>query len=100
MRNDKIIKIEIDESGRLLITPESERFTMNYRSASEVHWDFEKNSLYSPKPREWTYLDWFKNILSVVEIDYNCKLIINDLTEFINLPESLETEIKELNRYH
>lgn len=33
MRTDKIIEIEIDESERLLIKPETEKFTMIYRSA-------------------------------------------------------------------
>lgn len=95
MRTDKIVKIEIDESGRLLITPDTERFTMIYRSAAEVHWDNKMNSLYSPKPREWSHLDWYKHIVSLIVTDCNCRLLITELTEWINVPEDLKNEIKE-----
>jgi len=95
MRTDKIIKIEIDESGRLLITPDTERFTMIYRSAAEVHWDNKMNALYSPKPREWSYLDWYKHIVSLIVTDCNCRLLITESTEWINVPDDLKNEIKE-----
>jgi hypothetical protein len=95
MRTDKIIKIEIDESGRLLITPDTERFTMIYRSAAEVHWDNKMNSLYSSKPREWSYLDWYKHIVSLIVTDCNCQLLITESTDWINVPDDLKNEIKE-----
>ena len=95
MRTDKIIEIEIDESERLLIKPETEKFTMIYRSASEVHWDNNKNCLYSPKPREWSYLDWYKHIVTLIVTDCNCKLLITQSTKWINVPEDLKTEIKQ-----
>lgn len=97
MRTDKIKKIEIDESGRLLITPETERFTMIYRSAAEVHWENKMNSLYSPKPREWSYFEWYKHIVSLILIDCNCRLLIAESTEWLNIPEDLKAEIKNYN---
>jgi hypothetical protein len=97
MRYDKITKIEIDDSGRLLITPETEKFTMIYRSAAEVHWDNQMNSLYSPRPREWSYLDWYKHIISLILTDCNCRLLISESTQWKNIPEELKTDIEELN---
>jgi hypothetical protein len=95
MGTDNIIEIEIDESERLLIKPETEKFPMIYRSAAEVHWDNNKNCLYSPKPREWSYLDWYKHIVSLIVTDCNCRLLITESTEWINVPEDLKIEIKE-----
>jgi hypothetical protein len=97
MRYDKITKIEIDDSGRLLITPETEKFTMIYRSAAEVHWDNQMNSLYSPRPREWSYLDWYKHIISLILTDCNCRLLISESTQWKNIPEELKTDIEESN---
>lgn len=97
MRNDKISKIEIDESGRLVITPDTEKFTMIYRSASEVHWDDKINSLYSPKPRKLSYLDWYKHIISIIVSECNCRLLITDSTKWINVPDEMKCEIKNLS---
>jgi len=48
MRKDKILRIEIDFEGKLLIRPEESKFPMIYRTAAEIHWDAGKNSVYSP----------------------------------------------------
>jgi hypothetical protein len=37
MKTDFIKEIKIDESGRLCIFPEKEKFALIYRSAAEVH---------------------------------------------------------------
>ena len=63
IQKDKIIKVEIDNSGKLHLTPEKTKFSLIYRTATEVHWDNEKMTLYSPKPRERSYLDWFLHII-------------------------------------
>jgi len=52
MTIDKILEIGIDHKERLFIKPGKERFTLIYRTASEVHWDSNGLFLYSPKPRE------------------------------------------------
>ena len=54
MKPDKIVLLEIDQTGRLLIKPEKKRFTMVYRRAAEVHWDNKLNCLYSPQLRQLT----------------------------------------------
>lgn len=94
MKTDNIKQIEIDESGRLRIYPENERFTLIYRSAAEVHWDNKEDFLFSPMPREWSYLDWYKHIISVVKDEYGCELLPTDNTTWINIPPQLKEEIK------
>ncbi|TDQ28144.1 hypothetical protein CLV82_2974 [Zeaxanthinibacter enoshimensis] len=74
---------------------------MIYRTATEVHWDPECKCLYSPRPREWTYYDWYKHILEVVENEGNYKLKLTDRTEWNNIPKELKTEImKERKTKH
>lgn len=93
MTTDKILEIGIDEKERLYIRPENERFTMIYRSAAEVHWDSDGEFLYSPKPREWSYFDWFRQIVDVVQSEYGCKLLLTDQTLWINIPDQLREQI-------
>lgn len=48
MTIDKILEIGIDDKERLFIKPDKERFTLIYRTATEVHWDNNGLFLYSP----------------------------------------------------
>ncbi|MGJ1431134.1 hypothetical protein ACR79M_06120 [Sphingobacterium spiritivorum] len=93
MTIERILEIGIDDKKRLFITPDKERFISIYRTASEVHWDNKGLFLYSPKPREWTYLDWFRQITSVAETECNCKLVLTDQTLWTNIPEELKQEM-------
>ncbi len=93
MNKEKIIKVEIDNSGKLHLKPELTKFTLIYRTATEIHWDIEKQTLYSPKPREWSYLDWFKNILTIVKNEFSCCLYLTEGTEWVNIPNDLKKEI-------
>jgi hypothetical protein len=96
MKFDEIIEIGIDDLERFYIKPKKEKFTLIYRTATEVHWDNEKQFLYSPKPKDWTYLDWHKHIVKVVRKECNCELLINEHTIFSNISNQLKIAIKEL----
>jgi len=92
---DKIIKIEIDDAGKLHLKPERTKFTLIYRTATEVHWNSESKTLYSLKPREWSYLDWYNHIVNVAKEEYNCEFILSDDTEWVNIPTDLKNKITE-----
>jgi hypothetical protein len=62
MQTDVIEAVGIDERGSLWVRPATATFPFIYREAMEVHWDAERLRLYSPKPREWSYVAWFKRI--------------------------------------
>jgi len=98
MRRDKILEIGIDDKERLFIKPDKERFTLIYRTATEVHWDNQELFLYSPKPREWTYFDWFKQITGVTETECSCKLILTDETKWTNISDELKQQIIEYRK--
>ena len=63
MQTDTIEAIGIDQEGRLWVKPATTSFPYIYREAMEVHWDVERHCLYSPTPREWSYVAWFKQII-------------------------------------
>ncbi len=97
MNKDKILEIKVDDLGRLHIKPEKSKFTMIYRTATEVHWDEKKMTLYSPKPNEWSYVDWYVHIIKVVENECSIKLELTDSTDWINIPINLKSEIIKVN---
>ena len=92
---DNIIEIGIDDNERLFIKPENATFPLIYRTATEVHWDDKHKFLYSPKPNEWTYLDWYKQIIGVVETECSYKLILTDSTQWKNISDDLKKQIIE-----
>ncbi len=87
-KNDTIAKIMIDDQERLLIFPAANTYPMIYREAVEVHWDPSGKYLYSPKPREWTYLDWFKHIVTTVDNTVH----LSPETEWENVPDDLRRD--------
>lgn len=93
MEIDNITEIGIDNLERLYIKPERIRFTLIYRTATEVHWDNKDLFLYSSKPRDWSYLKWYKHIIKVAEEECNCKLKITKFTKWANISEELRIEI-------
>ena len=84
MKNDKIIKIGIDDEGKLFVIPKNEKFLYIYREGMEIYWNDENHYLYSPIPKEWSYLDWFKQIIKAVEQQGCILKIVND-TIWINI---------------
>jgi hypothetical protein len=88
-----ISDIGIDSSGKLYIKPDTEKFDLIWRSATEVQWDLNNGYLYSPKPREWTYFKWYKHIVSTIEIEYNRKLKITTKTKWNLIGDDLKNEI-------
>jgi len=97
MKIDQISEIGIDIEERLYIKSSIARFDFIYRTATEVHWDASGLFLFSPKPREWTYLDWYRHIVDVVNNECGYKLVLGDETIWTNIPEELKQEIMQLN---
>lgn len=92
-RQDEIIEVGIDKDGRLFVRPKNERFTHIYRTGTEVHWNEKELCLYSPKPREWNYFDWYRHIIEVAEKDCNRKLIVTQRTIYTNIADELKKQI-------
>jgi hypothetical protein len=100
MKRVQIRELAIDDSGQLLIRPDpgdgEGRFPLIYRSASGVHWDAATQSLYCPKPRDWTYVQWFKQAMDAVADEYGCELVLSGSTEWSNVPADIRARIEEI----
>jgi hypothetical protein len=93
MFSTPIAQIEIDTSGRLCITPEAGEFEHIYQAAMEVYWDKDGGFLYSPKPKECSYLQWFKQIVAAAKNEYGCDLKITGITKWKEIPSELKEQL-------
>ena len=93
MEKESIIEIGIDTLERLYLKPLKKSFSLIYRTATEVHWDSVNRFLYSPKPREWSYYDWYLHIINVAKSECDCELFLNEETKWVNIPKDLKNQI-------
>jgi hypothetical protein len=91
-----ISRIEIDDSGRLLVYPaaqDSALFQLVYRAGAEVYWDA-MGYFYSPVPREWSYASWLKQIRSAALGELGIQLGAMENTEFVSVSQSDEQAMR------
>jgi hypothetical protein len=92
MQTDTIEAIGIDEQGSLWVKPSAATFPYIYREAMEVHWDPKRQCLYSPRPREWSYGVWFKQITEAAR-EQGVELRIEQTTLWSGIDADLQTAI-------
>jgi hypothetical protein len=91
---EQIIEVGIDHDGKLYIRPREQTFPYIYRAAMDVRWDPNRGVLFAPKPREWSYLDWFRHILAAVGDEYGVRLRIGTTTVWSDVPDLLRSLIE------
>ena len=95
-----IQKIGVANDGRLNIYPlqSDAMYQYVYREASGVYWNKDLQCFQSSTPDNWDKWDhkqWYKQIISVVEIGLGDRLRIFDETIFEGNSEAFEKEIRE-----
>jgi Integron Cassette Protein Hfx_Cass5 len=98
MQHEAIIEIGIDALDRLYICPAITSFDCIWRAAMEVRWDGQGQRLFSPKPREWSYIRWFEQILAAAADEYGIQLHLTTQTIWSNVPEDLRSAISDKAR--
>ena len=93
MQFDVIEAVGIDPNGSFWVRPSKTMFPMIYREAREVQWDLAQRRLYTPKPREWTYADWFRHVLSSVK-EQGTDLRLTSETEWVGIDSALRQKIE------
>lgn len=93
---DAIEAIGIDERGSLWVKPVTVDFRHIYRTAMEVHWDEARRTLYSPRPREWSHVRWFRQIRDAAIGEYRVELIVTPDTVWSNIDPGLRRAISEI----
>ncbi|WP_162806807.1 hypothetical protein [Sphingosinicella terrae] len=96
MNTDTIAEVGIDEEGRLYVRPSTHAFQQIWRAAMEVNWDESERRLFGPRPREWSYVDWFRQIVAAPADEYGTRLSLTPETAWTNVPASLRAEIEAL----
>lgn len=92
MQTDTIEAIGIDEQGLLWVKPATASFPHIYREAMEVRWDAERLRLYSPKPREWSYDAWFRQIRGAAR-EQGVELKLGQTTSWFGIDADLQQAI-------
>ena len=64
----------------------------------EVHWDKDEQFLFGPRPRKWTYLNWYEQIVFAAKSEYGVHLKLTSMTDWTNIPEELGAEIIQFQR--
>ena len=95
MTHDQIDEIGIDKNGSLYICPTASRFPYIYREAMEVGWNKSRLCLFSPKPREWSYLTWFQQLVAAAR-EQGVVLEIAASTRWSDIPSDLRRDIESL----
>ena len=55
----------------------------------EVYWDEEQKRLFSPKPKDWTYVDWFNQIIWAAADEYGTWLRLSPGTVWSGVSDEL-----------
>ena len=91
---DRIAEVRIDDEGRLRVRPQTVDLPDIFRSGMEVHWDPSTRTLYTPKPREWTYPKWFHHLVHAALDECGVRLVLSTETRWLNVPEEVRREIE------
>jgi hypothetical protein len=59
----------------------------------QVYWDEPRKRLFSPKPREWSYVDWFNQVVWAAADEYGTWLRLTPKTAWTNVPDSVRAAI-------
>lgn len=92
-----VAEVAVDGSGRVVVTPTPSAlsdFRFIYRAAMEVTWVPEAKALVGGPPREWSKLQWFKQIVSAVLSEYGMKLVLTPSTRWANVHDQDKSEIE------
>jgi hypothetical protein len=89
MRTDAIDAIGVEDDGSLWVKPATATFPYIYREAMEVHWDAKRMCLYAPKPRDWSYADWFEQIRKAAR-QQGIDLTVEETTSWSNIDTNLQ----------
>ena len=90
---DAIVEIGVDDEGRLYVCPQVEKFEHIYRTAMGLHWDPRNRRLHTTSPGDWTYRQWFEQILTAVSGEYGIRLTLSPKVKWTNVPDSIQADI-------
>ena len=95
VREVAITEVGLDDERRVFIRPVEGDFEHVYRSAMEVYWDRQTRRLSNPRrPRDWTPVQWFQQIVAAIADEYGVLLKLNTRTTWTAVPADLQSAIE------
>ena len=96
MTPEIICKIEIADTGELILCLEgtgNAGYQYVYREAKGVYWDNDKKGFKSTDPKNWSYSQWYRHIVDVVNSGLGVELKMGQNIEWVKVPEQDKNEI-------
>jgi hypothetical protein len=97
MDRETITKIEVNDTGELLLSLESNgdpTYQYIYRAASGVYWDQDKYGFKStPMKKDRSCFQWYNQIISAVKSELGVEMILSKNVSCTNLAEKDKAEI-------
>ena len=97
LRPVSVSEIWIDHDGRLCVRLADTSLDLNQihrSSASGVWWNRDVGALCSPVPREWSYGQWFVQMVEDARGEYGVDLSLVDSTAWRGIPSEVRTSIE------
>lgn len=97
MDSAEIESVEVAPSGELLLRAAPDPrglYEYIYRTATGVRWDSARSAFVAPTPREWSYADWFGQILADAKSELGVTLVLSSATEWVNVAPKVRQEIE------
>lgn len=97
MRDELISEVTVDDAGRMLLKPASTLFDdLHTAGAWGFRWDEPTQSLAIPRPKEWTYRDWFEHVVKIIASQYGVHLRVGAQTQWTAVPLPVREEIEDV----
>jgi len=94
MQIQAIAEVGIDDERRVFVRPVEGNFEQIYRAAMEVYWDRVTGRLSHPTRRNWSPLQWYRQIIAAMADEYGVHLQLTEKTVWSNVPSDLRAEIE------
>jgi hypothetical protein len=95
MRDELIAELTLDDAGRLLLKPAESSFDdLHMAGAWGFRWDEPTSSLAIPRPREWSYRDWFEHVVTIIGSEYGVHLKVGPDTQWVAVPSTVRDDIE------
>jgi Integron Cassette Protein Hfx_Cass5 len=99
--NVPIAEIAIAPTGELLVRPAADpasTFKYIWRAALCVNWDEARRCFITPPPREWSYAQWFGQILAAADSELGVILVLTPETTWQDVSEAQRRAMHEAAR--
>ena len=94
MKTVRLATVEIDSKGRMRLYPVEAAYDFIYRAAAGVDWDKEGRFLHARELGDWTYPEYFGQIVSAVASEYGDVLKTESGTKWIGVSDIIRQEIE------